>query len=568
LLVLAAATLVALTALSCSPSSEPDDRAGAAPSSPAPVAPPRDFPSATTPAHPARPARNWLQAGCRLPLDYLRRIRRGYFQDRSPDVVMVPREPNFFGGFTSTTHSGPWPYVQEVPLVFYGPGVIEPVGEVHVDREATLVDLSPTLAKLLDQPWPGDRPGRALDGVDYVEGARPPKLILNLVWDGGGWNVLHQWPHAWPTLRRFMKKGASVQDVTVGTSPSVTPASHATMGTGTWPRVHGIIDIPQREGEQIVSSFPATSPRLLNVSTFADRYDLATDNEAKVGMIAYLYAHLGMMGHGAQWPGGDADVAVIADGGPGELITNDDYYYLPPYLQTVPGYDEDLDEVDRSDGRADEQWMGHDLSQLDIQRHSPVWELYQTRLLESLIEQEGYGDDRVTDLLFVNYKEIDDAGHNWNMLNPEMRSTLQYADRVLGRLEKFLDDTVGKGEWMLTMTADHGQAPDPRAVGAWPIRMQVLTKDLAEHFDAPEEDVILDERPVGIWMNRSGSVEHAVSEGDVANWLIDYRLEDNVPLTETLPAQYEERAREPVLAAAFPGRKMGRIWRCATERQS
>ena len=59
--------------------------------------------------------------------------------------------------------------------------------------------------------------------------------------------------------------------------------------------------------------------------------------------------------------------------------------------------------------------------------------------LESLIEQEGFGDDGVTDLLFVNYKEIDDAGHNWNMLNPEMRSTLEYADDVLGSLRRFLE---------------------------------------------------------------------------------------------------------------------------------
>jgi hypothetical protein len=516
----------------------------------------------------AKPARNWFQSGCRLPLDYLKRIRRGYYQDRSPDIVMVPREPNFFGGFTSTTHSGPWPYVQNIPLVFYGPGVIQPVGDVETEREATVADLAPTLAHLLDQPWHDDRPGAAVEGVELVDASKKPKLVLNIVWDGGGWNVLRQWPRAWPTLRKFMRRGASVQDVTVGTSPSVTPASHATMGTGTWPRVHGIVDIPQREGESIISSYPATSPRLLNVSTFADEFDLATDNRAQVGMIAYLYAHLGMMSHGAQSAGGDKDIAVVADGGPGDLITNDDYYYLPPYLQTVGGYEEDIADVDRSDGKSDGKWLGHALDVLTTQRHSPVWELYQTRLLETMIEQEGFGSDGVTDLVFVNYKQIDDAGHNWNMLNPEMRSTIEYADDVLGKLQRFLNRTVGKGEWMMTVTADHGQAPDPRAVGAWPIRMQVLTKDLAEHYEVLEEDVILDERPVGIWINRSGTVEHGISQGDIANWLIEYRLEENVPLTEDLPEQYEDRAREPVLAAAFPGSHIGRILSCAKERRS
>jgi hypothetical protein len=562
----AALVATALVA-ACSPSSEAEGELPIAISESSPARP-RSFPSARkADDRPVKPARNWFQSGCRMPFEYLRRVRRGYYPERSPDIVMVPREPNFFGGFTSTTHSGPWPYVQRIPLVFYGPGHVQPQGAVDPPGESTLVDLSPTLAHLLDQPWPRNRPGDVVLVKDPAA-IKPPKLVLNIVWDGGGWNVLRQWPRAWPTLAKLMRRGTSVRGVTVGSSPSVTPASHATMGTGTWPSVHGIVDIPQREGEEIISSFPATSPRLLNVTTFADRFDQATGNEAQVGMIAYLYAHLGMMGHGAQLAGGDEDIAVIADGGPGDLITNDDYYYLPSYLQTVPGYEDDIAEVDRSDGKADGSWMGHDLGELTTQRHSPVWELYQTRLLETLIEQEGFGDDEVTDLLFVNYKEIDDAGHNWNMLNPEMRSTLEYADKALRDLIRVLDRVVGKGEWVVTLTADHGQAPDPRAVGAWPIRMQVLTKDLAESFEMTEEEILLDERPVGLWVNRPGAAARGISYGEIANWLIDYRLEQNVPQTEMLPEQYEDKAREPVFAAAFPGEDLDRIWRCAQERRS
>lgn len=480
---------------------------------------------------------------------------------------MVPRKPNFFGGFTSTTHSGPWPYVQRVPLVLYGPGYVKR-GAVSPDREATLVDLAPTLARLVGLKWPSSRPGSAFAGALEPHAKKPPRLVLTIVWDGGGWDVLERWPHAWPTLARMMKQGASVRGVTVGTSPSVTPASHATIGTGVWPRRHGIVDIPQREGDAVISSFPARSPRLLNVPTFADLFDRSTGNEAKVGMIAYLFGHLGMMGHGAELPGGDLDTAVIADGGPGGLITNPDYYTLPPYLQDVGGYEDDVNTVDRSDGKADHEWMGHDLRQLDIQRHSPVWELYQTRLLKALVAGDDYGSDGVTDLLFVNYKEIDDAGHNWNMLNPEMRSTLRYADQSLAGIERFLNREVGKKRWVIALTADHGQAPDPRAVGAWPIRMQVLTNDLAARFDVPVEDLLDDERPVGLWLDAANAASAGISEGDVANWLIDYRLEDNVPATEKLSPQYAKRRREPVFSAAFPGRGLGRIWRCARERRS
>ena len=564
----AASLLLAATLLvvACSPSSPSKDEDTASAPLPSPPAAGR-FASAKPSGSVARPAANWRAAGCALPLDYLRRISRGYFPQRSPDVLFVPRKPNFFGGFTSTTHSGPWHYVQRIPLVFYGPGYVKSRGPVAVDREATLVDLAPTLAQLVGTRWPSNRPGTAVSNAFTSRAARkPPKLVLTIVWDGGGWDVLNEWPHAWPNLRRMMDKGLSVRDVTVGTSPSVTPASHATLGTGTWPRVHGIVDIPQREGPVIVNSFPARSPELLNVPTFADLYDRATGNKAKVGMIAYLFAHLGMMGHGAQLPGGDLDTAVIADGGPGQLITNPNYYTLPAYLQTVPGYEDDVSTVDRVDGKADGRWMGHDLGQLDIQRHSPVWELYQTRLLKALVAGEGYGDDSVTDLLFVNYKEIDDVGHNWNMLNPEMRSTLRFADDVLGNIEHFLNRTVGKRRWVIALTADHGQAPDPRAVGAWPIRMQVLTKDLAAHWNVDEDELLLDERPVGLWLDQATLEREGISKGDIANWLVDYRLAENVPVTEKLSGEYAKRAREPVFSAAFPGDALGRLTSCAKRR--
>jgi arylsulfatase A-like enzyme len=557
-----ACLVAALVAAACSPS---DEQAQPPPSPlPSPPAAGR-FASAKPTRSVPKPADNWRQAGCGLPLDYLRRIRRGYFPGRSPDVLFVPRKPNFFGGFTSTTHSGPWPYVQRIPLVLYGPGYVKPRGLVHYDREVTLVDLAPTLADLVGLRWPGARPGTALDGV-FKDRPKPPKVVLTIVWDGGGWDVLDEWPHAWPHLQRMMSRGVTVGGATVGTSPSVTPASHATLGTGTWPRTHGIVDIPQREAGDIVASFPGRSPQLLETSTFADLFDRSTGNRAQVGMIAYLFAHLGMMGHGAQMEGGDLDTAVIADGGPGDLITNPSYYSLPSYLQTVPGYEDDIDTVDRVDGKADEKWMGHDLGLLDIQRHSPVWELYQTRLLKALMTGEGYGDDNVTDLLFVNYKEIDDAGHNWNMLNPEMRSTLRFADDVLGSIEHFLNRTVGKRSWVIALTADHGQAPDPRAVGAWPIRMQVLTKDLAARWRVAEDDLLQDERPVGLWLDAATLDATGISKGDVANWLIDYRLEDNVPVTEKLSGDYARRAREPVFSAAFPGDALDRLVSCAKRR--
>ncbi|MBA3350621.1 MAG: hypothetical protein H0T12_08715, partial [Actinobacteria bacterium] len=154
-----------------------------------------------------------FRSGCRLPLETLRRIRRGYFPGRSPDVMVVPREPNFFGAFVGQSHSGPWDYVQRVPLVFYGPGFIRSQGSLSLGREVTLADLAPTYAELLDTPAPSNV-GAPIDEVLVPEASRPgrPKLILTVVWDGGGWNVLDAWPDAWPNLARLMARGSSVED--------------------------------------------------------------------------------------------------------------------------------------------------------------------------------------------------------------------------------------------------------------------------------------------------------------------------------------------------------------------
>ena len=515
-----------------------------------------------------RPADGWRESGCELPLEHLRRVRRGFAPGRSHDVVVVPREPNFFGGLTVTSHSGPWDYVQKVPLVLYGPGFVKPQGELTLDREATVADLAPTIAELIGTPFPDGRPGRAITEALVSAGQRPtPKAIVVVVWDGGGWNVLDTWPRSWPNLAAMMENGTSVTDAVVGSSPSVTPPIHATIGTGAWPKQHGIVDMVFRSGPgQVTASYADRAPAHLEVPTLADLYDRRTGNRAQIGMFAFKFFHLGMIGHGASVTGGDHDIAIIGTTTPGKLETNPAYYSLPSYLQEVGGFADDIRAVDQTDGKVDGKWMGHDLGDWSIQRHSPVWARYQTRLVTTAMEQEGFGRDRVTDLFFTNYKEIDDVGHNWNMLNPEMKAMLQASDEELAKLTEFLDRHVGKRQWVMAVTADHGQGPDPFAIGAWPIRMQYLTSDLSEHFGVATEDLLLGKSGRGFWFDEDTLATHGISLAEIADWFVDYRLEENIPQGEDIPPSYEKRLREPIFAAAWPGAEMGSVWRCARNR--
>ncbi|MGH2754673.1 MAG: alkaline phosphatase family protein [Actinomycetota bacterium] len=518
------------------------------------------------------PPDGWFNSGCDLPFEYLQRVRRGTYGDtRGPDLLVVPQIPHFFGAFSTTSHSGPWPYVQRVPLVFYGPGFIREQGKLEVDRDVTLADLAPTLAELLGVDFPRSHVGRSIDGVLLPEEERDgtPKMVLQIVWDGGGWNVLETWPDAWPHYKELMEGGTSVQNVTVGSSPSVTPAIHATMGTGTFPKQHGIVNIPMRgESGEVGQSFPLGNPKNLEVPTIADLYDPSVGNAALVGMMAYRFFHLGMMGHGAYLEGGDNDYAILATTLPGQLRTNTDYFQMPSYLQEVGGFQRDIRWTDAEDGEVDNEWRGEPLDIKQTRRHSPVWVRYQTRLLKKLFREEGFGQDEVTDLFFTNFKQIDDVGHVWNMLDPAMESVIKASDDSVKDLTSFLDENVGRGEWVLVMTADHGQAPDPQAVGSWPIQMSELTKDVAEHFGMTYDEMFQDQQATGFYLRTDTLAANGVTMEEIADFVINYRLRDNIKSDQTPPDQYRDRGDETLFAAAFPATKLPTIWGCALDKQA
>jgi hypothetical protein len=515
---------------------------------------------------------DWMESGCSLPVEFVERIRRGDFPGRSPEIYYVPRYPNYVGAFSVFTHSGPWGYLQRVPLVFYGPGFIRSRGELSTGREVTLADLAPTVAELLGVSLPEDRPGRTIEEVLVPEDRRPgkPRLILTIVWDGGGWNVLNAWPDAWPNLKRMMEEGASISNAIVGSSPTVTPAVHATIGTGAFPEQHGIVDIPLRDGRNVIgSSVPNGDTSYLELETLADIYDRSVGNEALVGMFGYISWHLTMMSHGSLLPGGDHDIAMIAERREDErnrVKTYPQWYSLPGYLRRLPGFERDVRTVDQADGKLDGAWLDNafDAGVGDI-RKTPVWVLYQTRLLEEVLEREGFGDDDVTDLFYINYKQIDEAGHRYNMLEPEMSSMLQYSDDELEDIEGFLNDTVGENRWVIVLTADHGSGPQFQEVGAWPIRFEIMLEDMVRELEVPIR-IFQDHRPGHIWLNRQVMKNHDVSAEEMADWLIDYRLEENLNPDEEVQEQYQKRFDERIIQAAWPAEEMERIWSCARSR--
>ena len=292
-----------------------------------------------------------------------------------------------------------------------------------------------------------------------------------MVWDAGGRNVLERWKNDWPYLRSLIPQGAWYEHATVGTCPTYTAQTHATIGTGAFPDAHGIVAHRLRIGEELTTPW-AKGPAYLIEPTLADLYDRAMGNEPVVGEIGTVSIHLGMLGHGAMWGGGDQDIAVIREklgadtlGAEGSdwNLTPDlmPYYRFPDYLNEVRGFDEDVRAVDANDGQIDGKWRTNDIEPLLEGFDTPARIPYQTRVMEEMIGREGFGADETPDLLFVNYKMIDYISHVWTVNSPEMHDAVKAQDAALETFVDFLNATVGQGQWAMVLTADHGVDPGP-----------------------------------------------------------------------------------------------------------
>jgi len=505
--------------------------------------------------------RDLVRIMCSLPHEQLLRIWRGWRPDRGAQLSFVPKEPNFVG--SGLPHVGPWDYIQTVPMFWYGPGIVRAQGEV--DRPVTVAGIAPTASEVLK--FDGFR---APDGQPMTEALLPeaerdvPKLLVTMVWDAGGINVLEEHPEAWPFTRSLIPKGTWYTDATVGSSPTSTAQIHATIGTGSFPLHHGIVGHNMLVAGRITGPWNQ-GPSFLIEPTFADIYDRAMDNEPVVGIVGTVDIHFGMLCHGSFFSGGDRDIALTRSVIGGETLTDEGfewnlpereapYYQLSGYANEVGGFERDKEAVDRADGQLDGKWRDNDIEELLQGFDTPARTPYQQRVVERVVRQEGFGADDVPDLLYLNFKEIDYVSHVWSMNSPEMLDAVVAQDRAMKRLVTFLDREVGKGEWAMVLTADHASMPDPAASGGYQISTGPMQEMINERFGAPDgPDIVELMQPTQAFLNLEELEANGHSVGDVARFMMTFTQAQTAG-GGIVPNPGEEN--DPVMAAAFPSALM------------
>ncbi|MDW3212197.1 MAG: alkaline phosphatase PafA [Reichenbachiella sp.] len=337
----------------------------------------------------------------------------------------------------------------------------------------------------------------------FAQSQNKPKLVVGIVVDQMRQEYLYRYNEHFSEggFKRLMSEGFMLKNAHYNYIPTKTGPGHASIYTGTTPKDHGIIlnewYNPKTNAEiNCVDDFEVQtvgsksdkgefSPRHLLAPTITDQLKLSTQSRSKVVSIS-------IKNRGAILPGGHMpDGAYWYDGDNGNFVTST-YYAdkLPSWVkkfnqrkladQYLSGKWETLLPVEEykasgpDDAPFEEIFQGSTKSVLPY--HLSQWpeeEKYDLLLetpfgntilkelaLEAIINEE-IGTHDETDFLAISFSSTDKVGHAFGPQSVEIQDTYLKLDRDLAEIFSKLDVQVGKGNYLVFLTADHAVAENP-----------------------------------------------------------------------------------------------------------
>jgi predicted AlkP superfamily pyrophosphatase or phosphodiesterase len=104
---------------------------------------------------------------------------------------------------------------------------------------------------------------------------------------------------------------------------------------------------------------------------------------------------------------------------------------------------------------------GPDAVFYDQWQTSPYADTYLTRIAETAVDKLELGARAGTDFLAVSYSSLDYVGHAFGPRSWEIQDLLARLDQDLAELFAHLDEKVGRGNYVVALSADHGVVPIP-----------------------------------------------------------------------------------------------------------
>ncbi len=337
-----------------------------------------------------------------------------------------------------------------------------------------------------------------------------PKLVVGIVIDQMRSEYLYRFQDNYSEagFKRLLKSGFNVKNTHYNYIPTATGPGHASIYTGTTPESHGIINndwydrklkkmtycavdttvaiVDSDKKQALSTSIGNRSPKNLKTTTITDELKLFSNGRSKVIGIS-------LKDRGAIFPAGHmADAAYWYNSNNGNFVSSTYYMkQLPKWLTT-------FNKTHKSDSLLNSTWNtflpidkytnsgadiaafekvyeGREISTLPynlkklrkdngnykLLTEVPYGNTLVTQLAVEAIKKEKLGQGKETDFLTISYSATDYVGHHFGIRSKELEDTYIRMDREIAILLKTLDKEVGKGNYTLFLTADHGSSDNP-----------------------------------------------------------------------------------------------------------
>ncbi len=331
-----------------------------------------------------------------------------------------------------------------------------------------------------------------------------PKLVVGIVIDQMRWDYLYRYADLYGAngFKRLLGEGFSCENTMVNYVPSYTAPGHSCIYTGSVPSIHGIagndwIDNYTGHHSYCVDdntvhpavpggAGPSMSPRNLLVTTVTDELRLATNMSSRVYGVAIkdrgCILPAGHLANGAYWFDDSAGIFYSSS------------YYpnpSPKWLQTfnarkVPDslmkfnwdllYPAGKYSQSLTDGNQYEQpFKGEKAAVFPHKTDSltgrnvykaikamPAGNALTFDAAMACMEGEKLGRGPATDFMCISLSSTDYAGHQFGPNSMEVEDMYLRLDKEIAAFLKYLDAILGRGNYLLFLTADHGAAHNPQ----------------------------------------------------------------------------------------------------------